>query len=248
MIPKIIHYCWFGGNPLPKDALKCIESWKKYLPDFEIKRWDEANFDVNMIPYTKEAYKAGKYAFVSDYARFWIIYKYGGIYFDTDVEVISSLDPILLSGPFLGVEHRDSKQITVNPGLGFGAPAGMNALKDLLTQYERSHFYKDDGCISYKNIVEITSEYLVEKGMTNVAECQYCAGFTIYPVDYFCPISFETRKLAITKNTKTIHHFAESWVPKATRVKNAIGRIFGKNFLKLLVKVKSFVKNTYAGE
>ena len=101
MIPKVIHYCWFGRNPLPPLAIKCIESWKKFLPDYEIKGWNEDNFDVNIIPYTQEAYQAKKYAFVSDYARFWILYKYGGIYFDTDVEVIRPLDDIIARGPFM---------------------------------------------------------------------------------------------------------------------------------------------------
>lgn len=242
MIPKVIHYCWFGGKPLPKDAERCIESWKKYLPDYEIKRWDESNFDVNIIPYTQEAYQAGKYAFVSDYARFWIIYNYGGIYFDTDVEVISSLDSILKAGSFLGVECQSFEQIAVNPGLGFGAFAGMGAVKDLLTYYESLHFVNTDGSISYKNIVEITSEYLAEHGMINTKGIQECAGFTIYPVDYFCPISFETRKMIITGNTKTIHHFAESWVPKSTRFKNAIGRVLGQEFLQTLVRIKGLIK------
>lgn len=104
-IPKVIHYCWFGGNPLPSLAEKCIASWRKYLPDYEIKRWDESNFDVNIIPYTKQAYEAKKYAFVSDYARFWILYNYGGLYFDTDVEVIRSMDDIIAAGPFMGCEN-----------------------------------------------------------------------------------------------------------------------------------------------
>ena len=104
MIPKIIHYCWFGRNPLPESAQKCIASWKKFLPDYEIKEWNEDNFDVNIIPYTKEAYEAKKYAFVSDYARFWILYKYGGLYFDTDVEVIKPMDDIIERGPFMGIE------------------------------------------------------------------------------------------------------------------------------------------------
>ena len=93
---KVIHYCWFGGKPLPRSAEKCIASWKKFLPEFEIVRWDESNFDVNAIPYTREAYSAGKYAFVSDYARFWILYHNGGLYFDTDGEVINNLDDILI--------------------------------------------------------------------------------------------------------------------------------------------------------
>ena len=123
MIPKVIHYCWFGGNPLPASAKKCIASWRKYLPDYEIKEWNESNFDVNIIPYTAEAYKAKKYAFVSDYARFWIFYKYGGLYFDTDVEVIKNMDDIIAKGPFMGCENEAKAgatpvQLGVAPGLG----------------------------------------------------------------------------------------------------------------------------------
>ncbi len=104
MIPKVIHYCWFGRNPLPKSALKCIASWRKYFPNYEIKEWNEDNFDVNIIPYTQEAYSVGKYAFVSDYARFKILYENGGLYFDTDVEVIRPMDDIIERGAFMGVE------------------------------------------------------------------------------------------------------------------------------------------------
>lgn len=104
MIPKIIHYCWFGGNPLPEMAVKCIESWKKYCPDYEIKRWDESNFDLNCCNYVKEACQAKKWAFVSDYVRFKVLYDEGGLYFDTDVELIKPIDDILERGPFMGVE------------------------------------------------------------------------------------------------------------------------------------------------
>lgn len=242
MIPKVIHYCWFGGKPLPKDAEKCIASWKKFFPEYEIKRWDETNFDVNIIPYTCEAYSVGKYAFVSDYARFWIIYNFGGIYFDVDVEVIAKMEDIIVSGPYLGVECKNANQITVNPGLGFCAFAQMPAIKDIMATYECSRFINSDGSISYKNIVEITSEYLVDAGMENTNVIQKCMGFTIYPVDYFCPVSFETRKMVLTANTRTIHHFAESWVPRSTRIKNAIGRILGQKFLQSLVTVKCRIK------
>lgn len=245
MIPRVIHYCWFGGRPLPKDTEKCIASWKKYLPEYEIKRWDETNFDVNIIPYTREAYSVGKYAFVSDYARFWIIYNFGGIYFDTDVEVIAKMEDIIGMGPFLGVECQNASQITVNPGLGFGAIAKMSAIKDIMATYECSHFINTDGSLSYKNIVEITSEYLVASGMNNTNAVQKCVGFTIYPVDYFCPIEFETRKMVLTENTRTIHHFAESWVPRSTRIKNAIGRVFGQNFLRGLVRIKTGIKHLF---
>ena len=125
---KVIHYCWFGGKPLPRSAEKCIASWKKFLPEYEIRCWDESNFDVNAIPYTREAYAAGKYAFVSDYARFWILYHNGGVYFDTDVEIVSPMYDILETGSFLGVETRNSSMITVNPGLGFAASRGSSLL------------------------------------------------------------------------------------------------------------------------
>ena len=120
MIPKVIHYCWFGHHPLSPLAKKCMKSWKRYFPDYEIKEWNERNFDVNIIPYVKEAYEAKRYAFVSDYARFWILYRYGGIYFDTDVEVIRPMTDIIERGAFMGCETVANKNIPlyVNPGLG----------------------------------------------------------------------------------------------------------------------------------
>ena len=141
MIPKIIHYCWFGRNPLPELAQKCIASWKKYLPDYEIKEWNEDNFDVNIIPYTAEAYAQKKYAFVSDYARFWIQHKYGGIYFDTDVEVIRPIDDIIARGNFMGFEtdpnseKGDASNASVNPGLGLGVAPGLGVIIKLLDYY-----------------------------------------------------------------------------------------------------------------
>ncbi|MGN1232237.1 MAG: glycosyltransferase family 32 protein [Candidatus Cryptobacteroides sp.] len=241
MIPRIIHYCWFGGKPLPKSAEKCIASWKKYLPEYEIVRWDESNFDVNIIPYTKEAYAAGKYAFVSDFARFWILYHYGGVYFDTDVEVIRPVDDILERGDFLGVESDWNGKITVNPGLGFAASKGSEAIGELLNLYRTFHFLNADGTHCLKNIVEITTEYLSARGLENTGEIQQCCGFIIYPKDYFCPIDYDTRELKITENTRTIHHYAESWVPKSTRFKNALSRLFGKRFMSCLIRIKRTV-------
>lgn len=226
---------------MPKIAEKCIASWKKYLPEYEIRRWDESNFDVNMIPYTKEAYAAGKYAFVSDYARFWILYHYGGVYFDTDVEVIRPVDDILERGDFLGVESDRNGEITVNPGLGFAASKGSEAIWELLNLYRTFHFLNADGTHCLKNIVEITTEYLSARGLENTGEIQQCCGFTIYPKDYFCPIDYDTRELKITENTRTIHHYAESWVPRSTRFKNALSRLFGKRFMSCLVRIKRTV-------
>ena len=242
MIPKIIHYCWFGDKPLPKSDEKCVASWKKYLPDYEIKRWDESNFDVNAIPYTREAYAACKYAFVSDYARFWILYHYGGVYFDTDVEVIRPIDDIINRGGFLGVESNRNGIYTVNPGLGFAATQGTAVIGEMVNLYSTFHFINTDGASDLKNIVEITTDYLSSKGLQNTDEIQDCCGFTIYPKDYFCPIDYDTRELKITENTRTIHHYAESWVPRSTRFKNALSRLFGKRFMTCLIRIKAFVK------
>lgn len=128
MIPRIIHYCWFGGNKLPELAIKCISSWKIYFPDYEIKEWNETNYDVHKIPYISQAYDAKKYAFVSDYARFDILYQYGGIYFDTDVEVIKPFDQILKSGGFMGLEAKG----VVAAGLGIGCNAGLGIFYQIL--------------------------------------------------------------------------------------------------------------------
>ena len=148
MIPKTIHYCWFGGNPLPKLAMKCINSWKKYFPDYTIIEWNEHNYDISKIPYIAEAYKAKKYAFVSDYARFDILYQCGGLYFDTDVEVIKPFDDILSHGPFMGCEiDGGEKEINVAPGLGIAASPGLGIYKHIIDFYATQHFLKDDGSI-----------------------------------------------------------------------------------------------------
>ena len=242
MIPKIIHYCWFGGKPLPKIAEKCIASWKKYLPGYEIKRWDESNFDVNAIPYTREAYAACKFAFVSDYARFWILYHYGGVYFDTDVEAINNMDDIISAGNFMGVEQQNDERITVAPGLGIGVIRENSLFGQMIEVYSRAHFLNYYGTPCLKNIVEITTEQLQKYGLRNISEIQECCGFTIYPKDYFCPIDYDTRELKITENTRTIHHYAESWIPRSTRFKNALSRLFGKRFMSCLIRIKAFVK------
>lgn len=242
MIPKIIHYCWFGGNPLPASAKAYIESWRRYLPDYEIREWNESNFDINAIPYTSEAYKAKKYAFVSDYARFWILYKYGGLYFDTDVEIIKSMDDIISHGQFLGIESDAGNRVTVAPGLGIGAMPGTILFKELIELYHGLNFVDNSGNLILKNIVEITTEYLRQNGLQDKNEIQDCCGFTIYPKDYFCPIDYETRELKITDNTRTIHHYAESWLPKSVRLKNAIGRLLGKKVINALVQLKKRLK------
>ena len=234
MTPKIIHYCWFGGNPLPSLALECIASWKKYLPDYEIRQWDESNFDVNMIPYTAEAYKQKKYAFVSDFARFWIIYHYGGLYFDTDVEVIKPLDDIISKGNFMGFEIDPDGDNTpgkyaprfcfaVNPGVGFGMEKEHPFMKKMLELYAGLTFELPPANIAwYKTIVAYTTEKLCEEGLKNIKGVQVVEGINIYPHDFFSPINMISGRLHITPNTHTIHRFMGSWGVKKKSLKDII--------------------------
>ena len=214
MIPKIIHYCWFGRGPLPELAQKCIASWKKYLPDYEIKEWNEDNFDVNIIPYTAEAYQAKKYAFVSDYARFWILYQYGGIYFDTDVEVIRPIDDIVERGNFMGFEtdpklqvKADASEASVNPGLGMGVAPGLGIIKKMLDFYEGRHFEFIPGGIGQLTIVHIATEVLLKAGLEQQHGIQQVNDIWIYPAEYFCPINLKTGRIHVKPNTRTIHHY-----------------------------------------
>lgn len=244
MIPKVIHYCWFGHSPLPPKAKKCIKSWKKHLPDYEIKEWNEDNFNVNIIPYTTEAYKAKKYAFVSDYARFWILYSHGGIYFDTDVEIIKSIDDIIATGPFMGCENEYKKGATnlgVNPGLGIGVPPGFALYKQLLELYSTLTFvYTIKESISIKTIVDYTTELLVANGLENKPGIQFVNGIYIYPAEYFCPINVITKRLHITPNTRTIHHYAATWMDKSwkNQLKQRVRRYLPESWLLQINRLK----------
>ncbi len=212
MIPKIIHYCWFGGAPLPPLAEKCIQSWKKYFPDYEIKEWNESNFNYKAIAYTREAYTLKKYAFVSDYARMWILYNYGGIYFDTDVEVIKPMDDIIQKGPFMGLEagKNGATSYKVALGLGLGVPPGLGLLKKIIDWYSSHHYANWKGDYD-GTIVRIVTDILQEEGMTKIGDMYKCGDITIYPPDYFCPKNYYTEELVLTDNTRTIHHYSALW-------------------------------------
>ena len=240
MIPQIIHYCWFGRNPLPKSAIKCIDSWRKYLPDYEIKEWNEENFDVNIIPYTAEAYQAKKYAYVSDYARFWILYQYGGIYFDTDVEVIKSMDDIIAKGAYMGCEKNAAdlnRYPDVNPGIGLGVEPKMNIIKELLENYNTLSFNEENKNGIYKTIVDYTSETLHRHGLANKEGIQQVAGITIYPKDYFNPLE-HVNQLNITPNTRSIHHYAGTWVEPKEKLKKRIIQLIGPKLYSIILKLK----------
>lgn len=225
MIPQIIHYCWFGHNPKPQLAEKCIASWRQFFPNYELKEWNENNFDVNIVPYVKEAYEAKKYAFVSDYARFWILYNFGGLYFDTDVEIIRPLDSVIAEGPFMGCEQdymrkpngkmMAGKGTAVNPGLGVGAEPQMELLKSMLDMYATIHFINADGSPNEKTVVAYMTEMLAKNGLKDEVGIQKVSGFTIYPKEYFAPKDYLTNKIHICENTLTIHHYDASWREKS---------------------------------
>lgn len=243
-IPKIIHYCWFGGKPLPKSVRRCITSWKKFYPGYEIREWNESNFDVNMLPYTREASERGKWAFVSDYARFWILYRYGGVYFDTDVEVIRSMEDVISRGPFMGIE-QDADSVAVAPGLGLGAEPGMFLYKMLLEYYSSLHFVDEDGIPLPGTVVRHTTEVLNRYGFVAEDRLQYVAGVWVYPNEWFNPMDDATGRLNITENTRSIHLYAKTWVdhygPLRIWLTRRLHRIFGTERLQRLKKQLRFL-------
>lgn len=253
-IPKVIHYCWFGGHPLGEKEIECVESWKTYMSDYEIIQWDESNFDINCNKYVREAYESGKWAFVSDYARFQILYQYGGIYFDNDVELIKPMDDIIEYGPFMGCEDdatgvawsnlmKNQKSITVNSGLGLSAYPGMKLYKTILESYNSDSFVLDDDTLNEVTVVVRVTNILKSEGLRNNPGIQHIAGVTIYPAEYFNPKSFETGKTTITEKTKSIHHFNMSWLSssekKWTQRRHYFGSKYGGKGIKFY-KVISF--------
>lgn len=208
-IPKLIHYCWFGNNPLDETALRCIESWKKFFPEYEIIQWNESNFDIAQYDFCKKAYERKKWAFVSDVARLKVVYEHGGLYFDTDVEVIRSYEEILSadSDGFMGFEA--TRQVAT--GLGFGAVKGCGVLRDILGLYETINFDECADDLAQIACPVLTTQLLSEYGLETVDRKQRVSGLDIYPTSYFSPIDYYTGNLKITKQTHAIHWYTGSW-------------------------------------
>lgn len=207
MIPKIINYCWFGGADKPKEVLKCIESWKKYCPDYEIVEWNEKNYDLKKNEYVKYTYENKKWAFLSDYARLDIIYNNGGIYLDTDVEVVKKFDDLLDCDGYIGMEQIG----TVNTGQGFGAIKCHPFIKANMEYYEKCEICDKNGNFNRIICVEITTKILSENGLKKVNKKQEVYNMIIYPVEYFCPKIMGTNIVRLTDNTYSIHHFDSTW-------------------------------------
>lgn len=227
MIPKIIHFCWISKD-IPEDVEKCIATWKKYLPDYEIVRWTAENFDVNTIPYTKEAYDAGKYAFVSDYIRLYALYNFGGIYLDSDIEVLKNMDDLLNNRAFTGFEDTDRVAAWM-----FGSEKNNPLFKEFLDDYNGRHFIKPDGSYDLTpNPVPITKR-MIEHGLKLDNSYQELDCITIYPMDYFCPFNpYREGKNCFTSNTYMNHLFNGKWKSNKekfkSRTKIIIQKIIGK--------------------
>ena len=233
MIPKIIHYCWFGGSELSKEAKKYIETWRSLCPEYQIIEWNETNFNVDAVPYVREAYEQRKWAFVSDYARLYALEKYGGIYFDTDVEVLKPLDTFLNNKAFIGAESKYSICTAV-----IGAEKGATFIGELMRLYNDLHFVNEqemDLTPNSQRIFEYLKNTYDYKETSKPIKWENC---TLYPKDYFSPINCYTYKQEITKNTYCIHRFAGTWKNEkevfSNKLKALVTRIIGEDCRKML--------------
>lgn len=213
MIPKKIHYCWFGGKSKPKSVLRCISSWQKHCPDYEIIEWNESNIDISMNQYTQEAYTAKAWGFVPDYLRLWIVYTYGGIYLDTDVQIIKNFDPLLKHKAFAGFEAGDiDLGLFVALGLGFGSEKGNPIIKKHMDIYNEISFINSDGTYNMLPSPHYTTNLLIQYGLDKNANIlQNLNDIIIYPTESFCPKRLDTGITKISKNTFSIHQFDASW-------------------------------------
>ncbi|MGE7614591.1 glycosyltransferase family 32 protein [Paenibacillus sp. NPDC101420] len=241
MIPKKIHYCWFGGNPLPLLAIKCIESWRKHCPDYEIIEWNETNFDIDSNEYVKQAYEAKKYAFVSDYVRLSALYHCGGIYMDTDVEVIKPLDEFLEDEAFSGFETP----ATVSTAI-MGCKQHDPFFEILLSYYNGRKFIKSDGSYDLTTNVTVITSYCVQNGLKLNNTHQTKNGFTMYPQKYFCPKDHVSGSIELRTETYTIHHFAGSWVSSSAKRKKKLYKLFGKRMTNIIVSIKKNIRRIFS--
>lgn len=234
-IPKVIHYCWFGGGQMTDDAKKCIASWKKFCPDYEIIEWNEKTFDVNSNPYTREAYNEKKWAFVTDYVRLFVLYSNGGIYMDTDVELVKPIDDFLGHHAFSGFESSSD----IPTGI-MGCEKGFDLFGSFLEYYENRHFIKENGSYDLTTNVSIITNICELRGLKRNNTLQTIAGFVLYPSDVFCPKNCLTGRLDMTDNTVAIHHFAGSWLEdgaaKLKKLRNSLCNRFGSGIGNVLYK------------
>lgn len=232
-IPKKIHYCWFGGNEKPEIVVRCIKSWEKYLPDYDVIEWNEGNYDCKKIPYIDEAYRMKKWAFVSDYVRFDVLDQYGGIYFDTDVELLKPIPEDILDKDIFTAMESAGK---VSPGLVFACTPDQSFLKEILASYNKSHFLIQGNPI-YKTVNDFTTELLVSKGFMLQDVYQEVDGMSIYPSEFFCGFDQDVMEYDISPETISVHHYAGTWVEKRSKqkIQSWCKKVLGiKSYRKLL--------------
>lgn len=231
MIPKIIHYCWFGTGSLSTIAEKCINSWKKNCPDYEIVKWDELNSNFSCNDYAKAAYKENKWSFVSDYIRLKVIYENGGIYMDTDVELLKTLDSFLENKAFISFESETQ----VNSGNIIACEKGNETIKKMLDEYNSISFYNNDGSFNTTPSPFYNTKALLNMGLIQNNTLQHLENITIYPTEYFCPKNLTTGELCLTQNSHAIHHFDGSWLSEDSKnlnyIKQNVYKTIGKNKL-----------------
>ena len=223
MIPKIIHYCWFGGNPIPAKEIACMATWQRMLPGYIIKRWDEDTFDVNSTTFTKEAYRLKKYAFVADYVRLYALTKFGGLYLDTDVEIVKPFDDLLEKHSCFGGFETSTMLQT-----GVLACEPNNEIFEQFFQYYKTHNFVWGGEDATLPNSAILRDVMTRRGLVLNNEYQCVDGFASYPMDYFCPIDQGSRQVTVTDNTYCIHYLMGSWFPASIRFKNTLKMSVGK--------------------
>lgn len=239
LIPHTIHYIWLGGNPKSELIERCIKVCKEKLPDWTFIEWNEKNYDIKKSNYMQQAYEQKKYAFASDYARFDILYEHGGIYLDTDVELLKDFPDFMLENKgFAGLESNNK----IAPGLVFACEPKNPLVKEILDAYTVEKFLNDDGSENQKTVVEYVTEVFKKHGFRIDGSEQIIEGFHIYPSEYFCAYDFITREFSITPNTISIHHYAGTWLTPTEKIerkiKDSLRKIIGNKQYRMLVNIK----------
>jgi hypothetical protein len=236
-IDKVIHYCWFGGKEKPEIVKRCINSWRQNAPQYQIMEWNESNFDISSHVYVREAYEAGKFAFVSDYVRVYALYHFGGIYLDTDVEVFKPFDDLLHHDSFWGFEQENYIATST-----IGAAKGNPLIKAFLDSYEHKVFIQEDGTHDVLTNVAVITKILQGIGVKANGEYQEIEGLgAFFPQTYFSPYDYINCRKFITAQTYAMHHFYKSWLPPKdrwkSRLKAALAKVIGGNNIARLRKL-----------